>query len=434
MDKDELFSWIEDLYPINRSIVGKDYDSSLNYLTSKLNCDFRVIDFRTGERSGSWTVPKGWTVKSGYIKRLNGELLLDFKNSNLHIWSHSQPISGTISLDELIPHLASVPESPSAIPYRTTYYQSNWGFSIADEVLKTMNDEFYEIRIDSDFYDHTMKVLEIVIPGKFSQEILFSSYLCHPSMVNNELSGPTLLIALANLVKQKDRLYTYRFLLAPETIGPIFYLKEMHQMLSEKVVMGWNLTCVGDPGAWSFLHTQKSDSIVDLVSLGMLNSKKKSFKCYSFLERGSDERQFSSPQVAIPMASIMRSKYTEYPEYHTSLDNLDLVTPQSLFETYEFYSCLIDYLDFEGCYFSTSIGEPFLMSYFNRKKLGGEFLGYAQDLAAQVNNFVAYSNGRSLVNIAATLNLDLEAAKNIAAVALEHQLVDLKPHRIELTS
>jgi aminopeptidase-like protein len=426
--KDELYSWVEHLYPLNRSIIGDDYDFSLTYLAEKLNCDFKILEFHTGQVAGSWTVPKGWSVNSAYIKKLNGEVVLNFSNSNLHVWSHSQSISGIFSREDLFKHLASLPSLPNAIPYRTTYYEENWGFSLQHNLFETMLDDHYEVFIDAEFYDHSIKVLEVLIPGKYSEEIIFSSYLCHPSMVSNELSGPTILIALANEVLKGERTYSYRFIIAPETIGPIFYLNQKLDELRAKIIMGWNLTCLGDSKAWSILHSRNEDSLVDKISRQILHSNKIDYKSYSFAERGSDERQYSSPLVGIPMTSIMRSKYTEYPEYHTSLDNLDFVSPDSLFESFCLYRNLVGFLDFEGKYFSSSIGEPFLLSYFDRKKRGGEFSGYSNDLAAKVNSFVAYSNGNSLVDIANELNIELNEAMELAILALERKLVTMEPH------
>ena len=425
MIKEDMYSWLEELYPINRSINGIGFDESLDFLISKMQTTPSVRTYSSGSKAGSWVVSQGWAVNAGHIKRLNGETVLDFRDSNLHIWSHSQPISKVLSREELANHLLSLPEQPNAIPYSTTYYEKKWGFSLAHNVLIDMKDENYEVLIDSIFYDHSIKVMDLLIPGHTEQEILFSTYLCHPSMANNELSGPVLMTALINYALKKKRRYSFRFLIGPETIGPIFYLHENLNEIKERTLMGWNLTCVGDSMNWSLLQAKNIDSLPNQIALTLLNSYVKDFKTYDFNERGSDERQYSSPNVNIPMVSVMRSKYHEYPEYHTSLDDLKFVSPQSLFDTYDFYCKLIDFLDLEGNYFSNSIGEPFLNAFFERTKVGGRFAGYAPDFAALVNQFISHSDGSSLHEIANILGISIEIAIDLARSALKLELVQL---------
>lgn len=374
-------------------------------------------------------MPLGWSVNRGFIKRLNGEKVIDFENNNLHVWSHSTSFMGVISYDDLKHHLITLPSSPTAIPYVTTYYENKWGFSLTHEVFESMKDNAYEVCLDTSFYDHSMKVLEVVIPGHSDSEILLSSYLCHPSMVNNELSGPVILTALANFILSKKRRYTYRLLIAPETIGPIFYLSKMAEHLRSSTIMAWNMTCLGDSHNWSFLQSRRGNEIVDEVSKAVLLACNKEYKMYNFNSRGSDERQFSSPNIDIPMASIMRSKYTEFSEYHTSLDDLNFVGPESLFESYELFCTLIETLDFEGKYFSKFVGEPFLQNFFNRSKVGGRFEGYSEDLASKINNFVAYSDGSSLFEIAHLTGENIVETALLAKKALELGMVRLENHK-----
>lgn len=428
MTKEEIYSWIEDLYPLNRSIVGRDYDESLNYLMSKMVVTPNILSIPSGETADTWKIPQGWKVNSAFIKRLNGEIILDFNDSNLHVWSHSQGFSGIITREELFEHLLSIPESPKAIPYSTTYYEKKWGLSISHEVFSTMTDQEYEVLIDVDFYDHELKIMELIIPGETQEEILFSTYLCHPSMVNNELSGPVLMTALINYIAGRKNRYSYRFIIAPETIGSIFYIHRNLNELRTRTLMAWNLTCVGDPNGWSLLQSQDINSIPNLISKAFLKSYVGNYSLYTFNERGSDERQYSSPQVRIPMVSIMRSKYTEFPEYHTSLDNLDFVTPESMFESFNVYTKLLDYLQLEGRYYSNFIGEPFLLSFFERKKIGGRFEGYTKDIASLVNHFIAFSDGRSLFEIAEALQVSLETVSHLASIAIDHKMVKVEAH------
>jgi aminopeptidase-like protein len=432
MLKDEIYSWVQELYPLNRSIVGVEYDKSLDFLVSKMNLKPRILRYPSGLQAGTWTVPKGWSVNAAYIKRLNGEIVVDFRDSNLHVWSHSQPISGVVSRLELLDHLLTMPEQPTAIPYCTTYFQEKWGFSLTHEKFLELKDDQYEVLIDSQFYDHSLNVMELCIPGETKEEIFFTTYLCHPSMVNNELSGPAIMTALINFVAQKSRRYTFRFVIAPETIGPIFYLAECLDEFRSRTLMGWNITCVGDSKSWSLLESKDKDSVPSRISKSLLDEKVGEYLLYDFRERGSDERQYSSPKVGLPMVSIMRSKYTEFPEYHTSLDDLSLVTCESLFASYELYCSLIEMLDYEGLYHSNSIGEPFLLSFFHRTKQGGRFEGKDGDIASKVNQFVAYADGKALHEIALDLNISISEALEVAKLALDFKLVRIESFKPRL--
>ncbi len=271
----------------------------------------------------------------------NGNKIIDFKKNNLHLVGYSVPVNKTVSLAELQKHLYSLPEQPEAIPYVTSYYGARWGFCIAHNDRKKLADGNYKIFIDSELKEGSLTYGELIIPGKLKKEIFFSTYVCHPSMAHNELSGPAVTVFLVKWIMSQPRKYTYRIIFIPETIGSIMYLSKNLKSMKNKVILGFNVTCVGDERVYSYLPTRAGDTYADRIALNVLNFKSPNFVKWSYVDGGSDERKYNAPGVDLPVVSIMRSKYQSYPEYHTSLDNLEFITPRGLFESYEvFKECL----------------------------------------------------------------------------------------------
>lgn len=355
----EIHSFARQLWPINRSLTGAGVRETLGHIKKRLP-DLSVVSVQSGTKVFDWVVPKEWHVKDAYITTPSGARICDFSKNNLHLVGYSIPYRGKISLEELQGHLHSLPTQPNAIPYVTSYYKSRWGFCITQEQRDLLEEGDYEIVIDSRLFFGELNYGELVIPGKTEEEIFLSTYVCHPSMANNELSGPTVLTYLGEwLSGLPDLKYTYRIVFAPETIGSITYLSKNYQHLKANVVAGFNVSCVGDDRSYSYLPSRNGGTISDRVAQHVLKWIDPNYKKYSWLDRGSDERQYCAPGIDLPIASIMRSKYGEYPEYHTSLDNLEeVVTPSGLNGGYQAIQKALELLERNIRYTVNVLCEP----------------------------------------------------------------------------
>ena len=294
-------------------------------------------------------MPREWSIRDAYIANSKGEKIISFLFNNLHVVNYSSPIDEVMDLEKLQQYLHSLPDQPNAIPYVTSYYKESWGFCMTHEMREQLAPGEYHVYIDSSLESGGLTYADLVIKGKTDHEVLISTYICHPSMANNELSGPCVATKLAEWLSTQDRYYTYRIVFIPETIGAICYLSKHLQTLKDKVVAGYVITCVGDERAWSFMPSRKGDAYSDEIARHVLDHMGCKYTEYSFLERGSDERQYCSPGIDLPVSSIMRSKYATYPEYHTSLDNMELVTATGLGETLDVYMRVVNAIE-DDCF------------------------------------------------------------------------------------
>ncbi len=327
----DIYDFAQKLWPINRSITGEGVRQTL-YEIKEILPSLQVHSVASNTKVFDWTVPKEWIVHEAYLITPKGEKICDFKENNLHLLGYSIPFKGELSLDELKKNLYTLPDQPNAIPYLTSYYKERWGFCLSQEQLEKLEDGKYKVHIDTKLFDGVLNFAELLIKGKSEEEVFISTYICHPSMANNELSGPTVVTFLAKWLAQfKSLNYSYRIIFIPETIGSITYLSLHHEEMKSKVVAGFNVSCVGDDRTYSYLPSRNGNTISDLVAKHVLKWTDPNFHIYSWLDRGSDERQYCAPGIDLPIATIMRTKYGEYPESHTSLDDLiNVVTPQGL--------------------------------------------------------------------------------------------------------
>jgi aminopeptidase-like protein len=351
-----LYQLLVRLFPICRSITGNGVRKTLRILSEEI--PLVVQEVPTGTRVLDWTVPKEWNIRDAFIEDERGNKIVDFKRNNLHVVGYSIPIDRWLSLSELQENLHSLEDQPDAIPYVTSYYKERWGFCISNNERIKLKEGRYRAFIDSELKDGHITYGEYIIPGLTDQTIFLSTYICHPSMANNELSGPVVTTFIAKWLASKPRRFTYRIIFIPETIGAITYLSRHREVLRDIVVAGFNISCVGDERGYSYVASRYGNTLADKIASNVLFFEHPDFIRYSFLNRGSDERQYCSPGVDLPLVTLCRSKYGTYPEYHTSLDNLDLVTDKGLNGGYEMIKRCIEAIELNRKYKVTCYGEP----------------------------------------------------------------------------
>lgn len=337
--------YLKKLFPLNRSITGKENEKTLNILKEIVPLKVKQIPSNTSVFD--WTVPPEWNVKEAWVKDSKGNIIINFKDSNLHLVSYSIPINQKLNFKELSNHLFFLKEKPNAIPYRTSYYKRNWGFCISyNDYLLLDKQETYHVCIDSELDNNGKMVYgEAYKRGKTKKEILISSYICHPSLANDNLSGVILSCFLFHEISRMDTYYSYRLLLIPETIGAISWLWKNQK---NNVEGGFVASCVAGPDPLGYKKTYLGNHSIDKAIKYSLQDK--NYITYKFEPIGSDERQYSSPAFKIPIATITKSKYYEYEQYHTSLDNLDFISSSNLKETLDVYLKAIYYLEYNQKY------------------------------------------------------------------------------------
>jgi aminopeptidase-like protein len=419
----DMFKLAEKLWPIGRSLSGEGVRQTLDIIQEQLP-QLKVGQYSSGDSYSDWTIPKEWNVKEAYIIDPTGQRICDYSVNNLHLVGYSVPVDKDFTLEDLEPHLFSLPDQPTAIPYVTSYYQENWGFCITQEERSRLTKGIYRVVIDTTLKLGELNYGELNIEGVSKREILFSTYICHPSMANNELSGPVLATELAKFISTFKPYYSYKFLFIPETIGSIAYISKNLESLKRQILAGYVLTCVGDERIFSYLPSRHGSTIADREAIKVLNESGIKFKMYSWRDRGSDERQYCAPGVDLPVCSVMRSKYGEYPEYHTSLDDLgSVVTAKGLQGSFDFYKSLI--INFEKQRFPKikTLGEPQL----GKRNLypNTSIKGVYANTRAMMDTISFFDGTNSISDVAKKVDMADEYVENLCTMLEREGLVDL---------
>ena len=420
----EMYQLMSELYPICRSITGNGFRETLSLLKQHIPLDMHEIP--TGTEVFDWTVPKEWNIQDAYIKNLRGERVIDFKKSNLHVVNYSVPIKKRISLHELKEHLFTLPDHSDWIPYRTSYYNKNWGFCLSHNQLQELRDEAYEVCIDASLEDGALTYGEYYIKGESADEVLISCHACHPSLCNDNLSGITLATFLAKSLHSVRLKYSYRFIFIPVTIGSITWLccNEAHV---SRIKHGLVVTGVGDPGTPTYKKSRRNDAEIDKAAMHVLKHSHQRHEIIDFFPYGYDERQFCSPAFNLPVGCLMRTPHGLYPEYHTSADNLDFVQPESLADSFAIALSILHVLENNKKYESQNPKcEPQLGKRGLYRAIGGQAEEKVNELAMLwVLNL---SDGHhTLLDIAERAGLAFDAVSHAADVLLRHDLLKASP-------
>tara|TARA_B100000989_G_C19532208_1_gene470724 strand:+ start:4274 stop:5620 length:1347 start_codon:yes stop_codon:yes gene_type:complete len=418
-----LFNIAKELFPLNRSITGKDTLKTLEYIRNIIP-ELKIKKIKSGEKVFDWKVPDEWNVEEGYIKDSNDKDVINFKTNNLHVMGYSESINKTMSLTQLDKHLYTIKDQPDAIPFVTSYYKKNWGFCMSYNQRKKLKKGKYKVFINSSFNKNgLMHYGEIKIKGKSKKEILITSNICHPSMANNELSGVVVLISVTKkILKFNNRNYSYRILFIPETIGSIAYISKNFNELKNKIFAGYVINCLGDNGIFSHIPSRYGDTISDKAIEFTFKNYINNYKRYSFLDRGSDERQFGSPGVDLPICSISRSKYGEYPEYHTSLDNLSIISNKYLNESSNLIIKIIKIIEINTTYIHTKLGEPFLTKYNLYPSISSK--NHLFKNTQLILDILAYSDGKNdLIDLANIIKKDIFEIKEVVDILFQNKLL-----------
>jgi aminopeptidase-like protein len=420
----EMYELIAELYPLCRSLTGDGVRKTLSILNKHLPLDIHEVP--TGTPVFDWTVPKEWNIRDAYVKNAQGERIIDFHRSNLHVVSYSTPIRKTLRLEELREHLFTLPDRPEWIPYRTSYYTANWGFCLSHNQLLELQDNEYEVCIDASLENGHLTYGEYYLPGDTIDEVLLSCHICHPSLCNDNLSGIALVAFLAKYLGARARRYSYRFLFIPGTIGSITWLC-LNEAEVTKVKHGFVVAGVGDAGNFTYKRSRRGDTEIDRIFSHVLKHSGKDYTIIDFFPYGYDERQFCSPGFNLPVGCLMRTPHGQYPEYHTSADGLDFIQPTFLADSFSKCLSVIGVLEHNKLYVNQNPKcEPQLGKRALYGAIGGQTDRRTGELAMLwVLNLA--DGHHTLLDIAERAGIEFESVRLAAQALLTHELLREHP-------
>ena len=415
---------MRELFPICRSITGEGVRQTLRSIGSRIPLEIHEVP--SGTQVLDWTVPDEWNIRDAYIAGPEGGRIVDFGVSNLHVVSYSEPVQAELTLDELRPHLHTLPEHPDRTPYRTSYYERSWGFCLPQRQLDGMSQGTYEVAVDSTLEPGSLSYGECVLPGTQPDEVLFSTHICHPSLANDNLSGIAVLTELGAALASIPRRLTYRLLFIPGTIGSITWLARNEELI-RSVVAGLVLACVGDSAPLTYKRSRRGDALIDRACAHVLGRLEDGARIVDFVPWGWDERQFNSPGFDLPVGSLSRSREGEYEEYHSSADDLNLVSAAQLEDALDAVLEIVDVLERDRRYLNLAPkGEPQL----GRRGLypgigGGE---QAEEQLAMLWLLNQSDGETSLLEIAERSGLAFAALARCAEPLVEARLLERAEH------
>jgi len=421
----ELHCFAAELYPICRSITGEGIRQTLAKIQARI--PLRSIDVPTGTQVFDWTVPREWNIRDAYIKGPDGKRIVDFRQHNLHVLNYSTPVHAILPLNELKSHLFTIPENPDWIPYRTSYYQENWGFCLSHNQMLALKDGDYEVSIDSTLKNGRLTYGEFYLPGRSKEEVLISCHACHPSLANDNLSGLTVATFLAQFLAGRDLRFSYRFLFIPGTIGAITWLAQNRET-AERIKHGLVLTCLGDGGGFHYKKSRRGNAQIDRAAAHILCHSGEPFEILEFSPDGYDERQYCSPGFNLAVGCMMRSVWGKFPEYHTSADNLDFIHPQQLAKSLRVCVGILDVLEGNRRYRSLNpFCEPQLGKRNLYRSVGGKAIEPEISACLWVLNL---SDGETfLLDIAERSGLPFSAISDEAELLSESKLLEVVSER-----
>lgn len=412
------------LFPKNRSLMGPDIRESYRTFQD-LHQEFKKIIFNTGQKVFDWEVPEEWIINDAYLEHESGRKFAEFKKNNLHLVGYSIGINKLISKEDLASKLYSLPEMPDAIPYITSYYKDNWGFCISDNERKKLKNGSYKVIIKSQKMKGKLYFGETFIKGKINKEILISCNICHPQMANDDISGPAVSTFISKWLSLRNNYYSYRVIYIPETIGSIVYISKNYSRLKKNLIAGYTVTNIGGLKNFSFVSTKDGNTLSDKAARIAIKTYGRNGYEYGWEMRGSDERQFGSPKLNLPISSLMRTHHSKFREYHTSEDKFNkTVTPKSLNDGYNFVKKVLEIIDSNFIPLTIHPCEPFLS---NTKIYSSISLSNQSKKVINILNIISYMDGKnSVIDISIKLGMNYNTVLEIVEVLLKHKKIKKK--------